>query len=193
MLRNHHNNQKGFSLLEVVMAMGAFTLIMMGTIQIMAQGSKNYRSTKLIQTNLETAQFALNAMAKELRTSSVVTSSTGAIASSVTFFDYSQSRCIQYRADESTGTVTKRSHAFGSADPDANRTSCAGYTFTEAPEEVLSGLSNQAFNIDMSTGVLGLSSPHVGRVTVALTVGAAGGAATVQTTVSLRDFNYVGI
>ncbi len=189
MLFNNRNNQKGFSLLEVVMAMGAFTLIMLGTIQIMAQGSKNYRSTKELQTNLEAAQFALNTMAKELRTSSVVAASTGAVASSITFFDYSQSRCIQYRADESTSMVTKRSRAFAATDPDANRTSCAGYTFTETQEQLLTNLSNQAFNVDMSTQ----TPPHVGRVTVSLTVGTVGGAATAQTTVSLRDFNYVGI
>lgn len=181
--------QSGFSLIEVVMAMGAFTLIMMGTIQILAQGSKNYRSTKLIQTNLETAQFALNAMAKELRTSSVVGASMGATSSSVTFFDYSQNRCIQYRADESAGTLTKRSHAFGSTDPNANRTSCAAYTFTETSVPVLTDLSNQAFNVDMSTQ----TPPHVGRVSVALTIGTSGASAMVQTTVSLRDFNYIGI
>lgn len=189
MLSYRHHKNKGFTLLEVVMAMGAFTLIMMGTIQIMAQGSKSYRGTKAIQNNLETAQFALNTMAKELRTSSVVVALPGAILSTITFFDYSQGRCIQYQANESAGTVTKRSHAFSAADPDANRTSCAAYAFTESPESLLTDLSAQAFEIDMSTE----TPPHIGRVTVSLTVGDVGAGATVQTTVSLRDFNYAGI
>lgn len=175
------------------MSMAAFTIILTGTIQIGAQSSKNFRAMKLLQANLETAQFALNAMAKELRTSSVVSSATGAVASSIVFFDYSQNRCIQYRMDESIGLIEKRSHAFGSIDPDANRTSCAGYAFVEAYETLLTGLSAQAMNVVMSRNLADASGPMVGRVTVSLTVGTAGAAATTQTTVSLRDFNYIGI
>jgi len=189
MLRNRRSS-KGFSLLEVVMAMGAFTIIIMGVMQITTQGSKSYRGMKAIQTNLETAQFALNLMAKELRTSSVVSSSTGGTVSSIVFFDYSQNRCIQYRADESTGMVMKRSHSFVSANPDTNRSDCEGYVFAEPYETLLSGLSNQVVIVDPSEAV---PDPAVGRVTVSLTIGTAGAAATAQTTVSLRDFNYIGI
>lgn len=189
MLRNRRSS-KGFSLLEVVMAMGAFTIIIMGVMQITTQGSKSYRGMKAIQTNLETAQFALNLMAKELRTSSVVSSSTGGTVSSIVFFDYSQNRCIQYRADESTGMVMKRSHSFASANPDTNRSDCEGYVFAEPYETLLSGLSNQVVVVDPSEAV---PDPAVGRVTVSLTIGTAGAAATAQTTVSLRDFNYIGI
>lgn len=192
-MRFIHRKQKGLSLIEIVMSMAAFTIILTGTIQIVAQSAKNFRSMKTLQANLETAQFALNTMGKELRTSSVVSSATGATASTVTFFDYSQGRCIQYRADESTGLVQKRSHAFGSSDPDANRTSCAGYAFAEAYETLLTGLSQQAMNVVVSRNVADASGPMVGRVTVSLTVGSGGGAATAQTTVSLRDFNFIGI
>ncbi len=188
-----HRKQKGLSLIEIVMSMAAFTIILTGTIQIVAQSSKNFRAMKLLQANLETAQFALNTMAKELRTSSVVSSAPGATASSITFFDFSQSRCIQYHMDESTGLVRKRSHAFGSTDPDANRTSCAGYTFVESYETLLTGLSVQTMNVVSSRNLAHISGPMVGRVTVSLTVGTAGVAATAQTTVSLRDFNYIGI
>lgn len=192
-MRPMYRKQKGLSLIEIVMSMAAFTIILTGTIQIVAQSSKNFRAMKLLQTNLETAQFALNAMAKELRTSSVVSSAPGATVSSVTFFDYSQSRCVQYRMDESTGLVEKRSHAFGSTDPDANRTSCAGYVFAEAYESFLTGLSVQVMDVVASRNIADASGPMVGRVTVSLTVGTGGGAATVQTTVSLRDFNFIGI
>lgn len=192
-MRSIHRKQKGLSLIEIVMSMAAFTIILTGTIQIVAQSSKNFRAMKVLQANLETAQFALNTMAKELRTSSVVSSAPGVTASSIVFFDYSQSRCLQYRMDESTGLVERRAHAFGSTDPDANRTSCAGYTFTESYETLLTGLSAQAMNVVASRNLADASGPMVGRVTVSLTVGTAGAAATVQTTVSLRDFNYIGI
>lgn len=189
-----HRKQKGLSLIEIVMSMAAFTIILTGMIQIIAQSSKNFHAMKLLQANLETAQFALNTVAKELRTSSVVSSAVGAGVSSIVFFDYSQSRCVQYRMDESTGLVERRSHAFGSTDPDANRTSCAGHGFAgEGYETLLTGLSAQAMNVVASRNLADASGPMVGRVTVSLTVGTAGAAATVQTTVSLRDFNYIGI
>lgn len=195
-MRLIYRKQKGLSLIEIVVSMAAFTIILTGTIQIVAQSAKSFRAIKMLQINLETAQFALNAMAKELRTSSVMpgSTSTGAVVSTITFFDYSQNRCIQYRADESTGRVEKRSSpVFGSTDPDANRTSCASYAFTGAYVPLLTGLSAQAMNVVASRNLADASGPMVGRVTVSLTVGTAGGAATAQTTVSLRDFNYIGI
>ncbi|MFZ1626680.1 MAG: prepilin-type N-terminal cleavage/methylation domain-containing protein [Candidatus Moraniibacteriota bacterium] len=182
--------QSAFSLLEVVMAMAAFTIIMLGTIQIMAQGSKSYRGTKAIQTSLESAQFALNTMAKELRTSSVVSWSTGA-TTDIIFFDYSQNRCVQYFVNLVPGTLSKRTHTFANADPNVNRASCAAYGFgAEALQIVVSDVTNRALRVDPSTP---MPNPHVGRVTLTLQVGGAGAEAIVQTTVSLRDFNYIGI
>lgn len=181
--------QPAFSLLELVVSLGAFTIIMLGTIQILAQGTRSYKGAKVIQTNLETAQFAINTIAKELRTSSVVAAAVGATSSTITFFDYSQNRCIQYQADESSGTLSKRSHSFASADPNANRSSCLAYSgaFAEAYESLLTNLTQQLWYVDLSTP---MPTPHVGRVTVSLTIGTG---ASVQTTVSLRDFNYVGL
>ncbi len=188
-MRNN-DRTKGFTLLEVVIALAVFSIITLGTIQVLAQGTKSYRNTKTVQSNLERAQFVLNAMAKELRTSSVVQSSIGGTVSTITFFDYSQGRCIQYRADESAGTVAKRSHAFSSSDPDTDRTSCLGYIFTETYETVVSGLTDQMFSVDVSTPP---PTPHVGRVTAVFVIGTSGAATAVQTTVSLRDYNYNGI
>lgn len=181
--------QPAFSLLELVVSLGAFTIIMLGTIQILAQGTRSYKGAKVIQANLETAQFAISTLAKELRTSSVVQATVGATSSTITFFDYSQNRCIQYQADETAKTLSKRTHGFGGADPNANRSSCAAYagSFTEAYEPLLTDLTNQLWYVDLSTP---MPTPHVGRVTVSLTIGTG---ASIQTTVSLRDFNYIGI
>ncbi len=181
--------KRAFSLLEVVTSLAVFSVIMTGTMLILGRGTQTYRSVKVTQTNLENVQFALNIFGKELRTSSVVDSSSGATTSWIKFFDYSQGRCVQYQADETTGTFSKRSHAFNNANPDTNRSSCLGYAFTEAYEPLLTGLSAQALFVDQSTP---MPTPHVGRVTISLTVGTTS-PATAQTTVSLRDFNYIGI
>jgi len=185
--------QLAFSLIEVVTSLGVFTFIMLGTVLIMAQGTRSYKGTKVIQNNLETIQFVLNTVSKELRTSSVVGSSLGATTSTITFYDYSQSRCIQYQADETSGTFSRRSRAFTGVNPDANRSSCLGYSFTESYETLLTGLSVQAMNVVRSRNIADASGPMVGRVTILLTVGTGGAAASAQTTVSLRDFNYIGI
>lgn len=197
MRRVSQQTEKGFTLLEVMVAMGMFTIILLATMQIMTQSTKSFRSQKQIQANLESAQFALNLMAKELRTSSVLDSTSGTPSSSIKFYDYSQSRCIQYQAIESsgtTGTVSRRSHDFTGADPDANRTSCQGYSFTESYVPLVTGLTGHQFQVTPSTSVNDSPpNPQAGRVTVSLTVGTGGSAATTQTTVSLRDYNYIGL
>lgn len=182
-------NAKGFSLLEVVVSLSAFLVVIMGTIQIITQGTRSYKEMKTVQANLESVQFVLNLLSKELRTSSVVTSSLGAVTSTVTFFDYSQNRCIQYRFDETAGRVEKRFRGFAAADPNTNRSSCAAYagSFTETYETLLTGLTSHALYVDQSTP---MPTPHTGRVTASLTVGTD---ASAQTTVSLRDYNYIGI
>lgn len=170
-------------MVEVVVAMAAFSIIIMATVQIMAQGSKTYRGMKGIQTNLETAHFALNLMAKELRTSSVVSSD----ATSITFFDYSQSRCIRYSV--SGGTLSRAALAYTATDPNEGRSDCAS-SGAGLSTALVTGITGQAFVADPSTP---MPTPHVGRMTIALTVGTGGAAATVQTTVSLRDFSYIDI
>lgn len=182
-------SKRAFSLLEIVVSLAAFSIIMVGTMLILGRGTQSYRNVKEMQNNLESVQFALNIFGKELRTSSVVSSSSGAATSWIKFFDYSQGRCVQYQADETTGTFSKRSHAFNDANPNTNRSSCLGYAFAEAYEPLLTGLSAQALFVDQSTP---MPNPHVGRVTISLTVGTTS-AATAQTTVSLRDFNYIGL
>lgn len=178
----HTRQKNGFSLVEVVVAMAAFTIIIMGTIQIMAQGSKNYRTTKNLQTNLEASQFALNLMAKELRSSSIIAST----ATSVQFYDYSQNRCISYGV--SGGLLRRGSREFSDPDPNISRQDCVAGG-AGAPSVVATDITGVFFQVDPSTS----SPPHVGRVTVGFTVGTGSAASTVQTTVSLRDFNYIGL
>lgn len=192
-MRIFRQTTKGLSLIEVVIAMAAFAIILTGTTQLFSQGAKNFQAIKQLQMNLETAQFALNTLAKEARTSSIVAHSGGTASSTVTLFDYSQDRCIQYRFNESSGLAEKRSHVFNSTDPNRNRSDCLGYTFAEPYEILLTGISNQAISVVRSREMADSSGPMVGRLTVSLTVGTAGTAATIQTTVSLRDFNFVGI
>lgn len=188
---------RGFTLIEVMVAMGMFTLIVLATMQLMARSTLSYRSQKVIQTNLEGAQFALNLMSKELRTSSVLSVTNGTPTSSIKFFDYSQNRCIQYQATEAAGTagtVSRRAHDFTDANPDVNRDNCRLYNFGESYVVLASGLTAHELRAVPSTSMNDAPpNPLAGIVTVSLTVGTGGASATAQTTVSLRDYNYIGI
>lgn len=182
--------QAGYTLVEIAMALAAFSIIMLMASQTFSRGFASYRETKKSQANLETAHFALSLIAKELRTSSIVAQTTGATSSRVVFYDYSQKRCIEYVFDEGSGQVTRRDQPFTNDDPERNRTDCLNHVFTGTAQALVSGLSEQYVQIVTSTPP---PNPSVGRATFALTLGTTSNAATLQTTVSLRDFNYTSL
>lgn len=186
---------KGFTLIEMVTSIALFIIIMTGVIQIFGTSFNAYRQTRLLQHNLEIAQVAVNQMAKELRTSSVVASTTGGGNFSVTFFEYSGKNCIQYVASGATGKLTKYARPIGGTDPDLNRQDCQtnGATFLVG-DLVSSGITSAASLVIPSVkNQTGVTMGHVGKITISLTFGGSLRPVTLQTTVSFRDFNYVGI
>lgn len=187
---------RGYTIAEVVSALAAFTIIMMVVSQIFGRSMASYREVKKTQNNLQGAQSTLNLMAKELRTSSVVASSPGASVSTLKFFDYSQNRCIEYSFSQTLGSITRRSAAYVDPDPTNNTNDeqvlyCTSYTFTSSPETLLTGLTGQAIQVVNSSN--SITTPVVGKVTVVVTLGTGSSQTSLQTTVSLRDFNYTGL
>lgn len=187
---------KGYTLIEIVSALAAFTIIMLGVTQIFGRGIASYRETKKTQINLQGAQSMLNLMSKELRTSSIASSTSGSTSSSIRFFDYSQNRCIDYVLNQTTGQVTRRSAAYNDTDPDTNTNDeqlnyCTGHSFTSSAEVLLTGVTGQAIRVVNSSD--NVASPQVGKVTISLTLGQGSNQSSLQTTVSLRDFNYTGL
>jgi len=59
--------QKGFSLLELLVAIFIFSVAVLVASIIFAKSMQTYRNSNNIQNNLENAQFALNLMAKVIR------------------------------------------------------------------------------------------------------------------------------
>ncbi len=179
------------------MALAAFSIIMLVVAQSFGRGFVSYRETKKAQASLETAHFALNLIAKELRTSSIIPAgtSTGATTSRIKFYDYSQKRCIEYVFTEgaggaATGQVTRRDQSFASDSPEQNRTDCENHTFGGAAQSLVTRLASQEVRVTPSDP---LPTPNVGRATFALTIGSGSNATIIQTTVSLRDFNYTSL
>lgn len=205
MLSSHNRKaslsaRQGFTLIEVVAALAVFTIIMMAVIQIFGTGFKAYRQTRELQRTLESAQFATNIMAKELRTSSIVGSFSDGVSTRVAFFDYSQNRCIGYNLNAAgNGGLLKYAHGFALSSPDLNFAACSAYAVANAWTAadrvgflVSRGITGSSISIVRSTPIASAGS-IVGKVTFSITFGWTSRPATLQTTVSLRDFNYVGL
>lgn len=188
MSRQQTRKSAGFTLIEVIVSLSAFTIIMLAVVAIFGSAFVSYRETRSLQHNLESAQFAMNTMAKELRTSSVLSSSGAGSNIDIRFYDYSQNKCIRYLV--MTNRLNKYSAVVAGSDPNARRGNCTVSAF--------GGVSAQVLVEDVvessASSVPSDDSPRtVGRVTVRLRIGTTVNNQTIQSSVSLRDFNFIDI
>lgn len=170
-------NKKGFTLIEVLVSMFVFAIVMLATISIFAQIMSNYRYTRETQRALEDAQFAMNRIAKVLRTSTVVSSSTSQIIA----YDYSQGKCVRYALNSVAREITET------------------VTSGNSPNDCGSGGVSNVLNVAPLTGsFLAQSSDNasktVGYVVMSFEVeGPDSKKIYIQTTVSLRDYEVSGL
>lgn len=168
------------------MSLFVFLIIMLALSSTFTQSFSGYRNTRAVQKDVENAQFALNLMAKELRTSTVVSFT----VSTVKFYDYSQGVCFEYKIANNQLAVSKRTVNYTGKPADLDPFSeCSG------------SLGN--FTILVQAGDLSgnfvviRSDPNpkkVGKITTSLQISEGPKhTANVQTTSSLRDYGYVGI
>jgi len=181
---NSNTFKKGFSLLEVIVAVFIFVLVVSAASMTFINAIKGYDNAKTIQRDLEGAQQAMNIMAKTLRTSSIVDDSQ--LPSRLDIYDYSQGRCIVYAFVGNT----LQYGSIGSAD----KATCNFGTISLS--EMLPTFVTGSFDAVMST-----STPSfVGKATISMEVCHPDGCgvtyidkAIIQTTVSLRDYVESGI
>jgi len=149
---------KGFSLIEVLVAMFIFLLAISLLIGGFSSFFKNYIVAKKIQKDVENAQYAMNFMAKTLRTSALITTTPPITAFPFRAFDYSQTanNCIEYNYSSSmitSSSVTK-------ADPDE----CSA-----APMPTATALTSNDITGAHITAIPTISSNY-GKVTIVLYV-----------------------
>lgn len=178
---------RGFTLIEVMVSLFVFLLIMVALSQIFAQAFSGYKNTKAVQRDVENAQYSLNILAKELRTSTIVSSS----QTRVKFYDYSQFMCFEYEIAGNQLTVTKRAVATPTNDP---ITDCSGGTWSAvtpiAKPETAGGTLTGKFIVTPSSA----SPQSVGKVTISLVISEGPThTARIQTTSSLRDYGFIGL
>jgi len=184
------NNKKGFTLVEVIVAMGIFVLIMAGSSEVFTMAFKSYRSAKNINDNLKNSQYAMNLMTKTFRTSTVKYST----ATDLIVYDYSQGTtnpgyCIRYRF--TSGALMKSS---------ANTTlaGCINSTTFSTALPMTTGTVEGSFDAVASVGNASThESTTVGKVTVMMNItngiGTNSNRVRIQSTSSLRDYTVSNV
>ena len=180
------SKKQGFTLIEVIVAMFIFSLMMVAISGVFVSFIKANRHARAVQQDMEDAEYAMNIIAKTLRTSSIVT--IGATRETIEIYDYSQGRCFGYSFN--AGNLRVRSVA----PTTANDPSTCAANLAALPPTAYQNLTNSGNVLLSESGfvrkVETTKSPDaVGSITILITIQEAGTTdkARVQTTVSLHD------
>lgn len=181
---------RGFSLLEVLLATFIFSIVMVSVTVYFAGIARANQNSKRLQQNLEDVRFAMNRIAKVLRTSVVISpkETAGTSVSTVRVFDYSQSKCFQYEFVSSGMMEYEANPPSGTTDEKAW---CETAALSSVPlVSVSSGASLQG-TFFVSTSEDTASNERAGRIMMNAKITRASNSSTIQTTVSLRNFEEV--
>lgn len=189
MLKNNKKfkKAKAFTLVELIISMGIFTIVIAGTSGAFVNAFKSYKGAKNLNENIKNGQFALNVMSKTFRTSSIIASS----GSSVTACEYSQNRCFRYSFGGSQLTV-----ATAAATSTGNV--CTGCGAFGANVPMTTGVVAGSFSVVASAGseTTGAST-RVGKVTATMSIANGTGdtrtQSILQSTSSLRDYELSNV
>lgn len=178
--------------MEVLVAMFIFSLVIIATAQIFGSSIHGYRKGASMQQDLESAELALNSMAKVLRTSTIADSSSeGSGQSEVIVYDYVAGACVGYEIDSSTNRLNKKTYSTSDYNESASppTVDCSD---AASPEAMVSGVQSGSFDVVKSDGTT--TPKKIGKITIYLDISEDGEHhAKMQTTVSLRDYSYVGL
>ena len=90
-------NSKGFTLIELMVSIFVFSLVMTSATAVFAKVFRARQKSNAIQKNIEDTRYAMELMAKSLRMSSIISSTSPSQANgSILSYDYSQGKCIRY-------------------------------------------------------------------------------------------------
>lgn len=201
-------NKKGFSLIEVLVAMAIFTIAIFAIAMAFSRTYYSYRNSRAIEKNLEEAQNSMNEIAKSLRTSSIVgctagaslaipCGSAGAVSQWVRIYDYSQRSCVDYRIN--SGTVQQASVV---GDTLAGCTARSGSSMVSSPTNLLTGSNEYVVGALFVLPSSSTSVPKVvGKATIFFDIctgtgscsSSVGDHARIQSSVSLRDYTVSGL
>lgn len=189
--------KKGFSLMELVIAMAIFSIIMTAVLTVFVGIFSSYNKSKALNKNLQNAQQAMNLLAKSLRTSSILKCSNGGTLldcsegesySTIRVFDYSQERltegCIEYKFDTSASVRSLQYRSSGGNKEDCYNSVSLGGSY----QKIIDGIINSGRFLVVPSA----ESSKVGKVTVNMEVISKSGnqsdTVNIQSSLSLRDY-----
>lgn len=190
---NNMRSKKGFTLVEVLVAMFIFTIAMVAISEIFVSFIRSYRTARVMQKDLQDAQQASNYISKTLRTSTVMSGSED--SSVIVIYDYSQGKCIQYKFAEDGLFMNIQSPAEDVEDPIKPDTCDGLFGSSDDETKLIDGevIENGKFVRSISSGYDddggGDNTAKVGIVTVLISLKTGHGAPlNIQTSASLRDY-----
>lgn len=167
-MKQKKKTKKGFSLIETLIAVFVFSMAMVMFAGVFANLMKNYAQAKRTQKNIENAEYAMNQMAKTIRTSKLVTYSS---SFPLRVYDFTTGSCIHY--EYISPNISIASAATAVDDCTAGATLGAASTFAD-----------NIASANISATPTGTS---LGKVTVSLIVRDDPSSVPIQMTVSLRQ------
>lgn len=179
--------QRGFSLIEVLISIFIFGIIMTAASVVFGRSVESYRHARASQQILEDAQFAMNRIAKSLRTSSVI--QLGAGGRSIIIYDYSRDggACVRYRF--TGGVITEEVEPLNYNTDDILRCGPGIFTSSTTRADLTTLPVTGQFAAQSST-----YQTRVGKVSMVFVMTDVTGAPVrLQTTVSLRDYDVSGL
>jgi type II secretory pathway component PulJ len=190
-----HKTRKGFSLMELLVAMFISTLIMISVVAAFASAFRAQKTARKVQRDLEDAKTAIEYMAKIIRMSSDVRPRSGG-GYAVYMYNKTTENCVGFRYDTASKTIKEqRCTPLDPNDPCANGTVNAsagtiavGTDCASAPSETeISSQLNEARFYVPNYGASSTFPNPIRRVTVRMVM-ASDSNARMITTVSLRDY-----
>lgn len=202
-IKNKENlTKKGFTLLEILVAMFIFALVVTTASLVFEKSVKGYQAAKAIQKNMESAQEAMNFLAKSLRTSSVVKYNDSDSSPHIRVYDYSQQKCIRYEFSSQILYISSIPiEDSGKNDPVSWCLDFDDSDFLPTRSVMATGATGAFKGIAKSQCESTPAESIVGRITIEMLIncpsaecsGNQSDRARLQTTVSLRDYNMSGL
>lgn len=193
-------NFRGLTLIEVVVAMAIFSILMVSAAQVFTTGLLSFKQNVSVERDVESLGALMNQIAKELRTSTVGGSGTGALVSNpatIVYYDYSQGKCIRYSSSSGSlataGTIRRQEHT----PPDTSTPPDGIPDFTDIATDCSSGWSS-AIDVTPADTKLNLRTNEsiagkVGGVQMTFTLNSSTKPVQIRTFVSGRDYKKSGL
>ncbi len=125
MKKNFSKSKSGFTLVEMMVSIFIFMIIMVAIVGVFARQINAQKKARIMEGNLENAQFALNYISKTLRTAIIVGTDTGNGAGGINLREYLQSE----KDDFYLFTINQGK---GFVIYDFSQEACIRFTFREA-------------------------------------------------------------